>query len=72
MYVHVRVHIFSATAGTLKDVSKIVEEKFGETKDKELPYSLVLHRDFHGNDTALKQAIRAGDLWQKTNPDPYL
>ena len=56
----------------MKDSSKIVEEKFGETKDKELPYSLVLHRDFHGKEDALKQAIRAGDLWQKTNQDPDL
>ena len=56
----------------MKETVKIIDEKFGEKRDKELPYSLVLYREFHGNEEALKQAIRCGDLWQKTNQDPDL
>ena len=56
----------------MKETVKLVDEKFGETKDNELPYMLCLHRDFHGNEEAMKQTIRSGDMWQQTHKDPDL
>ena len=49
-----------------------MDEKYGEVKDIGLPYMLCLHRDFHGNEEALKQTIRSGDMWQQTHKDPDL
>ena len=56
----------------MKETVKLVDEKFGEIKDNELPYMLCLHRDFHGKEEAMKQTIRSGDMWQKTHQDPDL